>query len=104
MLAKVQSSIENLKVLWKDECDAAYKATGFEWPTLSEFWITIAAAFACYFLRVLSDYVFYSYYYNLFSFEKDEKTRVVKTQKNTDKAYSLIYHVFIIIYGYIVLS
>lgn len=104
MLSKAQDSIVNLKVLFKEECDAAYKETGFEWPLLKEFWITIAAAFACYILSEVTVYFMYPYYYELFKFEKIEKARVVKSKKNTDKAYSLIYHIFILIYGYIVLS
>lgn len=33
-----------------------------------------------------------------------EKNRVLRSQKLTDKSYSTIYHIFIIIYGYVVLS
>jgi len=44
----------------------------------------------------------YPYFYNLFKF--DDETRIIRSWKSTDKTYSAIYHIFIIIYGYIVLS
>ena len=55
MLYKVQTSIESMKVIWKDQCEKAYNQNGFNWPTIWEFKITIVAAFACYILRVMCD-------------------------------------------------
>ena len=93
-----------MKIIWKDECEIAHKANGYKWADISEFWITIVAAVACYFFRETNTYFIYPYYMNLLNFEEKEKTRAVKADKLTDKTFSMIYHIFIVIYGYIVLS
>jgi hypothetical protein len=78
MLSQVQGAIINMQLLWKEQCDAAQKG-GFEWPALSEFRITIMAAFACYLLRVVSDFFIHPYFYKLFQFEEVDKVRIVKS-------------------------
>jgi dolichol kinase len=69
-----------------------------------EFRITIVVAVLCYLLRVVADYVFYPYFYKVMDFASDEQDRIVRATKLTDKTYSGIYHVFVITYGFIVLS
>ena len=93
-----------MKIIWKDECEIAHKATGFQWAVVSEFWVTIIAAIACYLLRETSAYFVTPVYFNLLNFEDSQKTRAAKADKLADKTFSMIYHVIIIIYGYIVLS
>ena len=104
MITQVKSCTDEMKIIWKDQCEIAFKATGFQWADVTEFWVTVVAAVACYLLREISAYFIYPYFFNLLNFEEKEKTRAVKADKLTDKTFSMIYHILIIIYGYIVLS
>ena len=59
MALSVSVSMDNMKALYAKEYIEAHKH-GFEWNNLSDFWISIAAAFACFFEQNLV-YIYKNY-------------------------------------------
>ena len=78
--------MENMKVLYAKEYIEAHK-NGFEWNRLSDFWLSIAAAFVCFFEQNLIYYLVQPTIYKLCKEKKDEDLRVIKTNKASEKSF-----------------
>jgi len=103
MAFSVSASMENMKTLYAKEYIEAHQH-GFEWNRLQDFWLSIAAAFACYFEQSLIYKLVQPTLYKLCKEKNDENMRIIKTNKASEKSYQCLYFICTNTYGYYVLS
>ena len=105
MFLNVREYLQLVPDLYKEEVAFAKAKNGFEWPKLTDFWISGVASVAVWATWRLNYWLFHDCLHKRIPVkDNSEAMRAIKADKVVDKMYSVIYFTFICIYGYIVLS
>ena len=78
---------EDLEDLYSEAFIKTNKETGYEWPKITDFWLTIAAAIVTYFAEIATKKLVWQWVYDNSKPQEDENIRILKVNKASARVF-----------------
>ena len=94
---------EDLEDLYSEAFIKTNKETGYEWPKITDFWLTIAAAIATYYAEIVTKKLVWQWVYDNAKPQADENIRILKVNKAAARIFQTLYYILTTVIGFWIL-